>query len=806
MTNLISTEPNYEEKNVVENLNLLSPQATITTKLYENVANALIELPNWVIATNKKLPFNPQSGKGAKSNDCSNWNSFDSCLNYLKKNYGKAVTIGNQSSEIAGLGFMFCKDCGLVGIDIDHCLNENGVIIDDRVQRIVDSTTSYAEISCSGTGIHIITRAQKNFSSNKIHLTKDIALEVYDTARYFFITGNILDDKHTKVTEDQALLDNIGKEFFFTNIEADDNNIYSTDIYADCENIPEEVIERLDSYLTTDSIFRRRWYGERFKGDESSDDMALLFKLAKIADGNIEFIQALFLSSPYFASKDEHHKAKVQIRKDYITRSINKAVEYCGMDLEPEDITLLEYDFTDDGNADRFLYLYGDNVSYCTDENTWYVFNGHFWEADVGKNHIMKLSKELASKMKLVADAFRKHSDSVDKQFLQSVKRLGNMHAKQSMISACQCEVAREKKDYNIHRDILTVHNGVVNLRTGELLPFSAEYFSTQAIRDIDYNPSNDEPTRFLRFLNEIFNSDKELINYVLRFLGYCLTGEVKESKFLICYGSGANGKSVFFNLVRDIMGFYADSMAAAGILKKRNNDGPNTNIMRIRDTRMVTIEELKRFDELDTALVKNITGGTGEKINVREMYGRAQSFEIAFKLVMNTNFLPRLDWIDYAIERRVVVIPFNVVFSKEKQDKDLPSKLREEKEQILNLLIKNAVEYYKYGLPEIPEACKQAFKKATVADCPLKAYFDEEIEITRKKSDKIQAQSFYDGFKQWCACHDIAEDYIDSQASIGRRVRFLHGVETKTDGYHRVQYCGMKFKNSTTELTEEPA
>ena len=34
----------------------------------------------------------------------------------------------------------------------------------------------------------------------------------------------------------------------------------------------------------------------------------------------------------------------------------------------------------------------------------------------------------------------------------------------------------------------------------------------------------------------------------------------------------------------------------------------------------------------------------------------------------------------------------------------------------------------------------------------------------------------------------------------------FLHGVETKTDGYHRVQYCGMKFKNSTTELTEEPA
>lgn len=785
------------------NQNVINPKTDSAVSDYSHVPEEMKQLPHWVVATASKLPINPASGYGAKANDSSTWNSFEVCYNYLKENYGKEVVIGNQKSSIEGLGFMFQKETGLVGIDIDHCLDADGNIVDERVKAILDANDAYAEVSKSRSGIHIISRGQKNFSSNKMHLTDEIVLEVYDSARYFFITGNLFSSEKDKITDGQALLDYIGKEFFSSSNEKSSNIAIPIEASNEPAVISEEVMDRLEYNLNSDEYFNRRWNGERFKGDESSDDMSLLCSLAQVTHDR-ETIKALFINSPYFDSKDDAHKRKVIVREDYIIRSINKAIEYAECKLDPEEAILLEYDFTDDGNADRFIHLYGDRVSYCQDENLWYVYNGKFWEADIQKTNMMKLTKELANTMKMITKSYVSSDSNYDKQLQQAVKRLGNISTKQSMITASQCEVARLKKDYNTRRDILIVKNGVVDLRTGELLDFSPEYYSTQAVVDINYNPKASEPTRFLQFLDEIFAGDKELVEYLLRFLGYCLTGEVKESKFLICYGSGANGKSVLFNLIRDVMGMYSDSMAPSGILKKRNSDGPNSSVMKIRDTRMVTIDELQKYDELDTGLVKNITGGASEKINVREMYGRAQSFEFAFKLILNTNFLPRLNWMDNAMNRRVVVIPFDVVFTDEKQDRSLPYKLQKEKEQILNLLIKMAVEYYQHGLPEIPEASKAAFKKATLADCPLKAYFDEEIEITRDKGDMIQAQAFYDSFLQWAYAHDFHIDDIDSQTNVGRRMKQMHGITVKQDGYHRVQYCGMKFRNPATKPETE--
>ena len=89
---------------------------------------------------------------------------------------------------------------------------------------------------------------------------------------------------------------------------------------------------------------------------------------------------------------------------------------------------------------------------------------------------MMKLTKELANTMKMITKSYVSSDSNYGKQLLQAVKRLGNIHTKQSMITASQCEVARMKKDYNTRRDILIVKNGVVDLRTGELLDFSPDY------------------------------------------------------------------------------------------------------------------------------------------------------------------------------------------------------------------------------------------------------------------------------------------------------------------------------------------
>ena len=143
------------------NQNVVNQKTESAVSDYSHVPEEMKQLPHWVVATKSKLPINPASGYGAKSNDPSTWSSFDVCYSYLKENYGKEISIGNQKSSIEGLGFMFQKETGLVGIDIDHCLDADGNIVDERVKAILDANDGYAEISKSRSGIHIISRAQK---------------------------------------------------------------------------------------------------------------------------------------------------------------------------------------------------------------------------------------------------------------------------------------------------------------------------------------------------------------------------------------------------------------------------------------------------------------------------------------------------------------------------------------------------------------------------------------------------------------------------------------------------------------------
>ena len=59
-------------------------------------------------------------------------------------------------------------------------------------------------------------------------------------------------------------------------------------------------------------------------------------------------------------------------------------------------------------------------------------------------------------------------------------------------------------------------------------------------------------------FLNRVTNNNSELIDFLQRFFGYCMTGQTKEHVLVFLYGTGANGKGVFVNTVSGILGDYA--------------------------------------------------------------------------------------------------------------------------------------------------------------------------------------------------------------------------------------------------------
>lgn len=150
------------------------------------VADDLTELDRWVLwryETRKgkptKVPYQV-TGKHADSTDPRTWTTFEEVVGAWRR----------KQRRYAGIGFVFAREDGLAGIDLDDALDEDGDIkawARGIVERFSDT---YMEISPSGQGLKIWARGSLpgNLPGVKVG---DGQIEIYDHARYFAVTGRV---------------------------------------------------------------------------------------------------------------------------------------------------------------------------------------------------------------------------------------------------------------------------------------------------------------------------------------------------------------------------------------------------------------------------------------------------------------------------------------------------------------------------------------------------------------------------------------------------------------------------------------
>ena len=150
--------------------------------MYEHIPYELKELNNWCVfkveqtetGRMTKRPYNPLNHQLARSNDPNTWVSFDEVL--------------TNSDEYDGIGFFFTEP--YVGIDIDDVRQEVEEFkldedVDNIVSEFITTLESYAEISPSGNGIHIIVKGELPAKGRRRG-----NVEIYDKGRFFTMTGN----------------------------------------------------------------------------------------------------------------------------------------------------------------------------------------------------------------------------------------------------------------------------------------------------------------------------------------------------------------------------------------------------------------------------------------------------------------------------------------------------------------------------------------------------------------------------------------------------------------------------------------
>ncbi len=181
---------------------------------------------------------------------------------------------------------------------------------------------------------------------------------------------------------------------------------------------------------------------------------------------------------------------------------------------------------------------------------------------------------------------------------------------------------------------------------------------------------------RWERFLAEIFAGDLELVEYVQRFVGYCLTGDTREQTLAVLHGFGCNGKSTLLTVLKRLLGDYAMTAPFDTFMRARSDHGPGNELARLRGSRLVTASESGEGKRLDEATVKEITGG--DTIAARFLYGEHFEYTPQFKLILVTNHRPKVDGADDAIWRRIRLVPFEENFEG-REDKTLTATLHHE-------------------------------------------------------------------------------------------------------------------------------
>ena len=298
---------------------------------------------------------------------------------------------------------------------------------------------------------------------------------------------------------------------------------------------------------------------------------------------------------------------------------------------------------------------------------------------------------------------------------------------------------------------LLNTPGGVVDLKTGRK---RANDRADRMTKITTATPGGDCP-QWMAFLSDIAGGDVDLQAYLQRMVGYCLTGVTSAHALFFLYGTGANGKSVFANVISTILGDYAATASMDTFVETRGDRHP-TDLAGLRGARFVTAIETEQGRRLNESKVKAITGG--DKISARFMRQDFFEYTPQFKPVIVGNHKPAIRNIDEAMKRRMHMIPFTVTIPPERRDGRLTEKLLAERDGILAWAVTGCLSWQREGLKP-PASVVSATEEYFEAEDALGRWLEERC-VREPNAKSLTAELFTD-WKQWA---ETSGEFIGSQ------------------------------------------
>lgn len=759
--------------------------------LYQAIPQELRRLPNWVCwqavqdershSGVSKRPIDPKTENFAKSNDPSTWADFDTAVRAAQK--------------WSGIGFMF-SGSGYFGVDLDDIAEElqsyrggGGGI----VAEFISALQSYAEVSQSGTGIHIICKGSLPKGGRRRG-----KVEMYDSGRFFVMTGQPISE-YAEVAECSERIRPLHEKYIGGGKEPT-ANIRQT---AALPQTADEIL-RAAANSKNGAKFKALYSGDiSGYSSQSEADMALCNMLAFWTGCDAQKMDAMFRSSGLMREKWD----RKQSGSTYGVLTVQKAIAGCtevyrgkteyraniggsnspvsaGEPVRAEKQRL--YSFDDTGNAQRFCDLFGGKVRYSYTDKRWLYYDGRKWCTDM-TGTIGRLADKSVEAMAAEAQAYAEidaaEGGDMSKAFQKHVKASRSNKSKKAMLSEAMHYVPIMPSQLDRHKGHINTPAGAIELKTGRIIEHSPEHYFSK-LTNAEYDPHAECPL-WLKFLEDIFAGDKELIRYVQKAVGYSLSGSTAEQCMFFLLGSGRNGKSTFIEVIRDIFGDYASNIQPESIMVKRSGGSAiNSDIARLKGARLVTCSEPNEGARLNEGLIKQLTGG--DPVTARKLYGEEFEFQPEFKLWVSTNHKPIIRGTDIGVWRRIHLIPFNVQIPESKVDRQLKYKLEGELTGIFRWAVDGCLLYRKEGL-RMPKIMQDSVKEYHREMDVLSAFIEDCC--TEGKGLSVQSSQLYAAYLKWA---EQGNEYTMSATKFSVEI---------AKRYEKVHTRGGKYFNGLTLL-----
>lgn len=432
---------------------------------------------------------------------------------------------------------------------------------------------------------------------------------------------------------------------------------------------------------------------------------------------------------------------------------------------------LESYNITDAQNAKNFALSYADDVLYCP-ELGWLAWTGKVWEPDA-YGRVLELYAEMIN-------SYRESAKKLDtlREAEKAMKHLNKLEMHTRITHTLN--LARYRPELTIKLEkldtdlvLFNCQNGTVNLKTGELQPHNRKDFITR-ISPVSYMPDALAP-KWLEFLNQITDNNKELMKFMQNAFGYTLTGLTGSQCLFFAQGNGANGKSTQIDTIMKLMGSYGRTVPFRDFTSRTQGDS-QYRLAQLPGVRMVAASEGGAGESLDESTIKTLTGDS--RISARMIFKEPFEYTPKFKVWLASNHEPRIKGDDFGIWRRIRLIPYTQTVPEELRDSQLAVKLEAELSGILTWCVQGAVAYLKTNHLELSEDVSLATKQYQEDQDStlefLETYFIRDAESRVLKS---QVQKLYTYHTQQQG------DYSMSSKALGAALRVKGLKVFKTGG-----------------------